>query len=88
MSYHKRTDLGAEAEHEFTLPVGIVELTWKLVGKVIRLPRRLIQETFTITSAKKTKTDRYQHIASRRTLAIKSQRIISDPGAQNQSIDL
>lgn len=36
MSYHERTDLVAGTEHEFTLPVGVVELTWQLVGKVIR----------------------------------------------------
>lgn len=55
MSYHERTDLGAGTEHEFTLSVGVVELTWQLVGKVIRPARGLVQETFTITSAEKKK---------------------------------
>lgn len=68
MSYHERTDLGAGTEHEFTLSVGVVELTWQLVGKVIRPARGLVQETFTITSAEKKKTYRYQHISSRTTL--------------------
>lgn len=51
LSYHVRTDLGTGSKHEFTLPVGIVDLTRQQGGKLVRSGNGFIQEALAVTSA-------------------------------------
>lgn len=51
LTYHVRTDLGTGSKHEFTLPVGIVDLTRQQGGQLVRSANRFIQEALAVTSA-------------------------------------
>lgn len=51
LSYHVRTDLGTGSKHEFTLPVGIVDLARQQGGQLVCSANRFIQEALAVTSA-------------------------------------
>lgn len=52
-TYQVRTNLGTGTKHQFTLSVGIVELTREESGHVICSAHRLIKEALPIAGAKK-----------------------------------
>ena len=57
-TYHVRAYLGTGSKHQFTLPVGVVDLTWEQGGQLIRPTHRLIEKALAIPGAKKRKNVR------------------------------
>lgn len=54
-SYHVWANLGTGAKHQFTLPVGIVDLTREEGGQLVWSAYGLIKEALPIASAKNSK---------------------------------
>lgn len=51
VTYHEGANSRSGAKHEFTLPVGIVELARELGGEVVGPANRLVQQTLPVSSA-------------------------------------
>lgn len=54
-TYHVWANLGTRSKHQFTLSVGIVDLTREEGGQVVCSAHRLIEQTLPIARTKKKK---------------------------------
>lgn len=52
-THHVRANLGTGSKHQFTLSVGIVDLTRQECGEFVRPADRLIKEALPVAGAKK-----------------------------------